>query len=271
MRTIAGAGKTVLCSKAIGHVLHSRSPNWGKSNIIYFFFDFNDIFKQNVESMVRSLIYQLLAKADEVPEAVQKFYAKHQSTASVVSSPRSEEWQDILVALLRDTDQTFVFIDALDECADSESPILGGTIQRLFKEGGAHAKWLLTARPSARPLSFREEFGFENLHMEEGAVNRDIELHLKVRLQNDPKLSTFAPKAKEMIISSIVSASGGMWVISDFDLLGCWIRLIMCQVSICPVPVKCAFKTQRPQSQNDSRGPRHNAKEPSIYILSNPI
>ena len=46
--------------------------------------------------------------------------------------------------------------------------------------------------------------------MEEGAINSDIELHLKARLENDAKLSSFGPKAKEMIISSIISKSAGM-------------------------------------------------------------
>ena len=135
MRTIAGAGKTILCSKAISHVLHNRSLNDGNANIVYFFFDFNDIAKQSVEGMVRSLIYQLVAKADGVPKTVQNLYSKHQSAPSVASPPRPEEWQKVLIALLQDTERPFVFIDALDECAESESQDLQETIQTLFKKG----------------------------------------------------------------------------------------------------------------------------------------
>ena len=210
MRTIAGAGKTIMCSKAISHVLHNRSLNDGKANIVYFFFDFNDIAKQSVEGMVRSLIYQLVAKADGVPKTVQDLYSKHQSVPSVASPPRPEEWQKVLIALLQDTGRLFVFIDALDECAESESQDLLETIQKLFKKGGAHAKWLLTARPSPRLLSFLQASGFIHSSMEEGAINSDIELHLKARLESDTKLSSFGPKAKEMIISSITSKSAGM-------------------------------------------------------------
>jgi hypothetical protein len=210
MRTIAGAGKTIMCSKVISHVLHNRSLNDGKANIVYFFFDFNDIAKQSVEGMVRSLIYQLVAKADGVPKTVQNLYLKHQSAPSVASPPRPEEWRMVLIALLQDTERPFVFIDALDECAESESQDLQETIQKLFKKGGAHAKWLLTARPSPRLLSFFQVSGFIHSSMEEGAINSDIELHLKARLENDAKLSSFGPKAKEMIISSIISKSAGM-------------------------------------------------------------
>jgi hypothetical protein len=202
-----------MCSKAISHVLHNRSLNDGKANIVYFFFDFNDIAKQSVEGMVRSLIYQLVAKADGVPKTVQNLYSKHQSAPSVASPPRPEEWQKVLIALLQDTERLFIFIDALDECAESESQDLQETIQRLFKKGGAHAKWLLTARPSPRLLSFLQVSGFIHSSMEEGAINSDIELHLKARLENDAKLSSFGPKAKEMIISSIISKSAGMYVV----------------------------------------------------------
>ena len=199
-----------MCSKAISHVLHNRSLNDGKANIVYFFFDFNDIAKQSVEGMVRSLIYQLVAKADGVPKTVQNLYSKHQSAPSVASPPRPEEWQMVLIALLQDTERPFVFIDALDECTESEGQDLQETIQKLFKKGGAHAKWLLTARPSPRLLSFLQASGFVHSSMKERAINGDIELHLEARLENDAKLSSFGPKAKEMIISSIISKSAGM-------------------------------------------------------------
>lgn len=191
-------------------MLHNRSLNDGKANIVYFFFDFNDIAKQSVEGMVRSLIYQLVAKADGVPKTVQNLYSKHQAAPSMTSPPRPEEWQEVLIALLQDTERPFVFIDALDECAESESQDLHKTIRGLFKKGGAHAKWLLTARPSPRLLSFLQVPGFIHSSMEEGAINSDIELHLKARLENDAKLSSFGPKAKEMIISSITLKSAGM-------------------------------------------------------------
>jgi len=182
MRTIAGAGKTVMCFKAISHVLHNQSLDDGKANIIYFFFDFNDVAKQSVEGMIRSLIYQLAAKADGVPKAVQNLYSKHQSASSATSLPRLEEWQEVLITLLQDIERPFIFIDALDECTEWESrdPLI--TIQKLFKKGAAQAKWLLTTRPSPRILSALQQSGFIHSPMENEAINRDIELHLKVRL-----------------------------------------------------------------------------------------
>jgi hypothetical protein len=210
MRSIAGGGKTIMCTKAISSVLHNRSLNDGKARVIYFYFDFNDVAKQSVEGMVRSLIYQLVARADRVPKAIQTLYSKHQSTPSVATQPRLEEWQTVLVTLLQTAQQTFVFIDALDECAELPGWVLTETLQQLYKKGGARNKWLLTARTSPNLLNHFTTSGFVHLNMEDRVVNKDIELHLKVRLEADARLASFTPKAKEMIISSITSNSAGM-------------------------------------------------------------
>ena len=129
---IAGTGKTVLCSKAMSYVLNTAVPISEKPTILYFFFDFNDIVKQNVDNMVRALIHQLVQQTDGIPKAIQKLYTKHQSSATIAVSPSSEDWQSVLISLLQATNRPYVFIDALDECTSSKDPGLWTTITRLF-------------------------------------------------------------------------------------------------------------------------------------------
>lgn len=145
-------------------MLQNQSPG-DKAKIIYSFFDFNDIAKQSVEVMVRSLIYELVLKADGIPKSVQNLYSKQQSVTSTTGLPRPDEWKDVLVALLQDTERTCIFIDALDECAESESQDLLKTIKTLFEKGGAHIKLLLTSRPSpsSRPLSILKLSGLAQM------------------------------------------------------------------------------------------------------------
>lgn len=164
--------------------------------------------------MVRSLIYQLVAKGDGVPDFVQKLYTTHLSASSQASPPRLEEWTGILLTLLQGTERPYIFIDALDECAEPrlESLSLRGILSEILTRGGEHAKLLATSRPSSSlgPVSLLKDLGFIHAFMGEGVVNGDIELHLKARLQNDTSLTSFGLKAKEMIISGIVSKSAGM-------------------------------------------------------------
>ncbi len=206
----AGTGKTVLCSKAMSHVLNTTVPTAGEPTILYFFFDFSDIVKQNVDNTVRALIHQLVEKSDSIPKIIQKLYTKHHSSSSIASAPSPEDWGDALISLLQLTSRPYVFIDALDECANSETHLLWTTIRSLLDKGGSRIKLLLTARLSARPLPASERLRVLELTMEEAAVNKDIGMHLKTRLENDPTLSKFGSKTKEMISSSIALKAGGM-------------------------------------------------------------
>lgn len=202
-----------MCSKAINHLTRNRAITGLNPSIIYFFFDFNDVAKQSVEDMIRSLTFQLIAKLEEVPQIVRKLYSTHQSATSLSALPPFKDWQDILIFLLRSTKASFIFIDALDECAEAESNLLQETLQKLFKETGPHVKWLLTCRPSQRSISILQDIGFAHRSMDAGVIDNDIERYLSTRLKKDPSLASFGPLARGLIVSQIKSKSSGMCVI----------------------------------------------------------
>jgi hypothetical protein len=107
-------------------------------------------------------------------------------------------------------EQTFIFLDALDECTESVNGALQQTIHELHQKGGAHTKWLLTARTSLDLFNHFKAPDFLHSIMEGAVVTGDIELHLEVRMETDARLSSFSSKAKEMIISSVASISAEM-------------------------------------------------------------
>jgi hypothetical protein len=201
-----------MCSKAINHLTRNRAITDLDPGIIYFFFDFNDVAKQSVEGMIRSLIFQLIAKL-EVPQMVRKLYSTHQSPTSLSALLSFKDWQDILIFLLRSSIASFIFIDALDECAEAESNLLQETLQKLFKETGPRVKWLLTCRPSQRSISVLEDIGFAHRSMDARVIDNDIERYLSTRLKKDPSLASFGPLARDLIVSQIKSKSSGMCVI----------------------------------------------------------
>jgi hypothetical protein len=62
---IPGCGKTILSSTIIEDVLyHYHDPTMA---VIYFYFDFNDVEKQQYEKMLRSLITQLSLQCTSTP------------------------------------------------------------------------------------------------------------------------------------------------------------------------------------------------------------
>jgi len=195
---LAGAGKTVICSKAIKHLTRNRAISDYNPSIIYFFFDFSDVAKQSVEGLIRSLIFQLIAKLEEVPNVVQKLYSYHQNAPSLTALPPLEDWRDILISLLRTTEASFVFIDALE------------ILQKLFKETGSRAKWFLTCRPSQSSISMLQDIGFAHILMDTGVIDNDIERYLSTRLKKDTNLASFGPLARDLIVSQLKSKSSGM-------------------------------------------------------------
>jgi hypothetical protein len=166
--------------------------------------------------MIRSLIFQLIAKLEEVPQVVRKLYSTRQSATSLSALPAFKDWQNILIFLLRGTKASFIFIDALDECIEAESNLLQETLQKLFKETGSRANWLLTCRPSQRSISILQDLGFVHRSMDTGVIDNDIERYLSTRLKKDPSLASFGPLARDLIVSQIKSKSSGMYVIRNY-------------------------------------------------------
>jgi hypothetical protein len=140
---IAGLGKIVICSKAIRHLLQNDTIQLHSPMIAYFFFDFNDIAKQSIEDMVRSLVFQLIAQLDEIPDDLRKLHSKQRS-----SVPTLQVWCSILKSCLKSAKTRYIFIDALDECGEGEAHLLAETLYSLFGDTQMATNWFLTCRPS---------------------------------------------------------------------------------------------------------------------------
>ena len=84
----------------------------------YFYFDFRDVNKQNLEHLVRSLLTQLSALSDRRCDILLHLYESHNRGTKQPSD-------DLLIQCLKqmlsipDSRRIYLVIDALDECPDS--------------------------------------------------------------------------------------------------------------------------------------------------------
>jgi len=84
----------------------------------YFYFDFRDANKQNLDDLVRSLLTQLSARSDSRRDILSHLYDSHDSSTKQPSD-------DLLTRCLKqmlsipDQPQIYLIMDALDECPDS--------------------------------------------------------------------------------------------------------------------------------------------------------
>lgn len=127
----AGCGKTVMwCVNLFCHlnVTHSKgyisssviediahlledNPDWASA---YFFFDSRDgqIDLSTYDKMLRSLISQLPNREGGMPEPLEEIYGKkhHHPQPSIASLEKT------LQKIIQNLEQTFIVLDALDEC-----------------------------------------------------------------------------------------------------------------------------------------------------------
>ena len=89
---------------------HCKKPSVA---LAYFYFDFNDTENQKVSTLVSSLVVQLCSKRDDPPEQLVGLFKECKQSRRRATM---RELKTLLSLLVRDLEDVFIVIDALDEC-----------------------------------------------------------------------------------------------------------------------------------------------------------
>jgi hypothetical protein len=185
---------------------HCEKPGFG---LAYFYFDFSDTEKQEVSNFVSSLIAQLCHKVADLPEQLKKLYEgcnKGQQKAAM------RELKAALSLVLKDLEDAFIVIDALDECPkDGER----GELLELITE---IKSWSL---PNLHLLATsRQEPDIEEvltplltslaIPIQGSGVESDIKLHITHELETDSQLTKWSRDVKVEIENTLVAGANGM-------------------------------------------------------------
>jgi hypothetical protein len=203
---IPGAGKTILCSTVIEHVINlcnSAHPD----GYAYFYFDFND--KRTAVDMLRSIIAQLCTREGSLPPELHKLY---QQCDNGRRQPGQASLIEILSSVLTNTHRTFIILDALDECsADSDRDDLFKILKEMISISSKHLNILVTSRPEKDITEELEPLKFTAINLkEQGDVKSDIDLHVRKCLEDDKRLRTWDPDTKQKIQEALVRGACGM-------------------------------------------------------------
>jgi hypothetical protein len=178
----------------------------GKATI-YFYFDFNDRRKQNVEMMVRSLLLQLLQQYIEILPSVEALFESSRRSHPL---PSLETVLEVLKELLVKFPCTYLVLDALDECEDHGElmKIINTLIS--WKVDGLHV--LCTSRREGDITTTLERFidAGNILNIQTKAVDRDIQLYVHRRITDEPALQKWKDKDKQLMEQSLTEGSHGM-------------------------------------------------------------
>lgn len=131
---IAGSGKTILSSL----VIDSLTETYKSVPTIYFYCHYGELERQETSSIIGSLLKQLSMRCETLDPKIMSAY-KNGTSLDKKSSENS------LATILASFEQTFIVVDALDECCVEERKAIVKLLTRLLK--GSRVKVFLTSRP----------------------------------------------------------------------------------------------------------------------------
>jgi hypothetical protein len=155
--------------------------------------------------MVRSLITQLSVQSSSTPQALQSLFS---SKMNGEQQPMTSELLTTLRHIVQEFNETFIIIDALDECKEREE--LLADIERIvgWQTGKLHI--LATSRREKDIEETLEPLITEQMCIENALVDADIQTYLRETLQNDSKLKMWPSKVRKEIQETLMDGAHGM-------------------------------------------------------------
>ncbi|KAH5574501.1 hypothetical protein HBI24_193910 [Parastagonospora nodorum] len=216
---IPGSGKTILSSTILRDIFssHGSKPS---TIVVYFYFDFNDAQKQSTDSMLKSLVYQLLQRVKDIPSRLDSLYPPHGSGRQ---QPTSEALLNTIRESIQKFEQAYIVLDALDEC--SQRVELMHALATISNWRLENSHFVVTSRRERDIESGLAVFGVlgNSVCLSSSVVDEDIRHYVRQRLSDDLGLKKWSqdPNLREQIETALVEGSQGMfrWAVCQLDTL----------------------------------------------------
>ncbi|KAF7506336.1 hypothetical protein GJ744_011909 [Endocarpon pusillum] len=217
---IPGCGKTILSSTILEDVLDhcSLKPDLA---VLYFYFDFNDIEKQQHEKMIHSLIVQLYSQCTGTSKDLETLYS---SCMNGERQPTCDKLLATLHQMMGSFKEIYLILDALDECSDRLALLVDIEEFNSWKDANLHI--LTTSRRERDIEEFLEPFNEDQgkISIQSTLVNDDIRAYVHDRLQTDRSLKRWQKELKVLqeIENALMEKANGMfrWAACQLDSLG---------------------------------------------------
>lgn len=191
----------------------------------YFFFSFNESNRRSTIIALRSLILQVLAQSERIPDKVERLY-NSEAANKMFTLEDHRTAEAVLLALLDKSPRIHVIIDGLDECRDRNvlksvlSPLISTTTLGLVK-------WFLTSRTEPDFRNLAEQVGAKELIPKKEALMADIKnyldsqrTHVHGRLDDDDSIEywTEASEGNFLWINLMVQTMTGEYSTSQAEI-----------------------------------------------------
>ncbi|KAH9876213.1 hypothetical protein J1614_004092, partial [Plenodomus biglobosus] len=233
---IPGCGKSILSSTIIEHLLQHCHDDMSMVTA-YFYFDFNDIQKQDPELMLRSLLCQLLQRSITIPKGVDALFS---SSGNGLRLPSVSALIDVTRQTMQEFTQVYVVLDALDESTQRSE--LMGVLETIAGWQLDNLHLLMTSR-KVRDIQVSLETYVKQEHavcLQRDVVDQDIQRYVQQRLRDDKDLAKWNKDGavRQEIETALMRGARGMfrWAVCQLDTLAKCRNRAMLRKSLATLP-----------------------------------
>jgi NACHT domain len=216
---VPGAGKTIITSIVVDK-LYAEFGNDANVAIAYVYCNFRQQMQQNPKALLASLLKQLLQRRPFVPECIMTLFKRHDNERT---RPPLQEISKALHTIVKAFTKTFIIIDALDECQNSD----GGRRKLLSEIFELQAKTDVSFFATSRCIpEMRKEFE-SSISVEIRASQDDVQTYLDGHMSKLPLCVLRNSDLQEEIKTEIMKAVDGMCVLAPHTFsAGIWVNTL---------------------------------------------
>ena len=173
--------------------------------VAYFYFDFNDTGKRDTASLVRSLITQLSAHYELIPQPLLDLYKAHGNGTKPVEERAliATLWNLVLAF-----HNVYLVFDALDESTNCEEVLELIHIIQSWELSYLHLT--VTSRQLPEIEESLADLVTDKICLHDSELNKDIIIYVADKLENDKILAKWPMEIKLQIQAKLLEEQDGM-------------------------------------------------------------
>ena len=181
--------------------------NSDNTTCTYFFFDNRDAQAslQSYDGLLRSITYQLCVRLDTL---LGDLVTAYKNCGSGTTLPSQDVVQQICSSAIQHLPETFIIIDALDEC--NEISQVAAWLEKLLTAGGGRLHVLITSRDKPDITGHLSSIPQQNVIYLDNLNDGDIKLYIDSRMKKSRKLMLWSQEIQTDIRESLLGGADGM-------------------------------------------------------------
>lgn len=190
--------------------------------IAYLYFDSNSGLNLDDDSMLRTLITQLVYQTRSLPASLVElyeqcdvrdydFYERSSGPAFRSLKPPVEAFENVLHRIADEMDHVYFVFDALDECKDIfQLRKVLKVIEKIDSWSSGKVHLLTTSRSLPDIQECFESIGATCIRFDTNQVGPDIRRSIQARLSDDPKMRKWLKAVQQDVETELMAQAQGM-------------------------------------------------------------